>query len=207
MQEGDNGTGAETHVSETDPDIDQHEDAGDDHRHDGIGTHLTGDSTADILFDDGICFIDAVLLSDGILDSATLFSSKDRALDHDFCGTVDILELGIGRMTILFEDSFQLLFIGTRNLQIIIEGDGHGCTTGKVKAVVEGSGAAGGMNAHGYKADADGNDGDHICDLSHAKEILDIDRLLAAVVFLILKAQTIEGQKDQSGDHKSCEHG
>ena len=205
MNQSQHCAGREANVFETEPDIQQHTDRGNDNCHSRVRAHLGADCRADIFCHKLLGHAELVLHI--CLERLTFRQIQCLRLKYDLVRAFyslylnivisrDILKLRDHPAVDLLESIFPVKCHGSRS------------TAREVKAVIHCPHASGLIDSHSHKsADAQqyGNDEEHF---SLTKEVNGFSRLFhTAVYFRSTDTDGIERVHDQSCHHKRRKHG
>ena len=205
MDQGKHRGGAEPPVAEPEPDIDQHQNHGDDDGRKRIRLHLLTDGGADGLALN-IRFLHTERRLELLIQLLPLTHVQAAGLDDDLITSCDSLHLHIGVAGDFFKDRDNLV-IQLFQCVALVERDAGGCTADKIKAVIEGPLSPSRIDAHREEAAQDhtGRDGEEEFSVLQHIQLL---RLLPDAVELHIGEAEVEQCLHEPLRHKERgEHG
>ncbi len=204
MGKGQNGRCAKAHVLEAEPDVDQHQDQGNDDRADAVVLHLIRDRCGDRLRRDVVLGY-AELILQILVQGLPLVHGEGSCLEDDGVAAGDLLHLNIGITGDTLKDRDNLLIQLIQGVALV-KGDGRGRASHEVQAVVQGTDPAVGIDAHDRPAEDDGADGDSKEDPAVLHKVHGLFLLSHAVPLLVLCEQVVEAVHVPLGDKQGREH-
>ena len=205
MDQSQYGTGTETDILETQPDVDQHTDCCDDNSNDRILTHFITYSRGNALCGDRR-FIYTKFFIQFLAKFCSLIQGKFSCLDDNLVGTAYFCSLDICITGYFLYNRFYF-FIDLFDGVIFVEGYICRSTAHKLKAVVQCFLTALAVDQHGSRTGDHAYDRDCKENLFMFQEIDCVMFLRASIILHILESESIECFCQISGDNQCGEHG
>ena len=203
-----------TDVTETEPDVNQHQADRYDHGDNGMRSHFAGNRGRDRLKADapgcrsviGLVFFNSDLFIQRILQFFTLLQSQNPGLEDNLVAAGNLLSLNLGISRYILNNRLDLV-IDFFNRIIFSEGNVGRRTAPKFHAQVQRTLPGRFVDHHGARSNQDRTDGDNEPDFPLLNKRNGFAFRSSSVVFLILHAQRIKCVDNQSGNNQRCEHG